>query len=74
MSLAEAISAVEALFTVHREAGYAEPYRDQNGDPIGDRQHVDMDYAPCGQPYIEVTSHGFGEDQDEPDSNTVTEV
>jgi hypothetical protein len=61
VTLAEAISQVEAMFTVHAEIGAEQPYTDQNGDFVKDGP-CDMSLAPCGEPYVTVTSHGVGED------------
>lgn len=65
MTRAEAIAAVEALFTVHHEAGLEIPYRDQTGAVYGTASMRDMDLAPCGEPYVVVTSNGFRGDAED---------
>lgn len=57
MTLAEAISQIESLFTVHDEAGSPISYEDQNGKVVGEGQR-NMTLAPCGEPYATVSSFG----------------
>lgn len=65
MSIASVVLKLESMFTVHHEIGYAKPYRDSNGEIVGDWTHRDMERAPCGDKYITFTSHGI-EGEEEP--------
>jgi hypothetical protein len=60
VTLAEAISQAEERFTVHNEIGMAVDYVDQDGRYRGDGPR-DMMLAPCGEPYVTLTSFGSGE-------------
>ena len=65
MTLAEAILQVESWFNVHHEAGYTEVYTDQDNKVLGEAGR-DMGYAPCGAPYIVLTSGGIREHGEAP--------
>lgn len=60
MTLAEAILQVEGLFQVHHDVGLEVSSYDQNDVEIitGAR---DMTLAPCGEPYVIITSGGIRE-------------
>ena len=60
MTLADAITQTESLFTVHDEVGCPIDYTDQDGKVVGDGPR-DMSLAPCGEPYEIVTSFGVDE-------------
>jgi hypothetical protein len=68
MTLPEAIAKVESLFTVHHDVGSPISYEDQDGKVVGEGQR-NMMQAPCGEPYVTVTS--FGVDADLPDDASV---
>jgi hypothetical protein len=64
MSTAGVIATIEALFTVHDEAGFASHYRDSTGAIVSESVHRNMDMAPCGEPYVLLTSNGPAEEGD----------
>lgn len=64
MMISEAIRKIEALFTVHDEAGSPVDYEDSNGKFVADGPR-NMALAPCGKKYAVVTS--FGVDADLPE-------
>lgn len=66
MTLGEAILQVESWFNVHHDAGYQEVYTDQDGKVVGEGGR-DMTCAPCGIPYLVLTSGGVWEHGDAPD-------
>jgi len=62
MTPAEAVRKIDAMFTVCREpAGYPTFYLDQNDKEMGDGPR-DMEIAPCGEPYVMVSSFGVDAD------------
>jgi|HubBroStandDraft_4_1064222.scaffolds.fasta_scaffold749119_2 hypothetical protein len=60
MTLAEAISQVEAMFIMHDEIGLPQTYTNQDGVFVADGPR-DMMLAPCGEPYEIVSSFGVNE-------------
>jgi hypothetical protein len=59
MTPEEAVSKINATFTVHEERGIATGWTDQNDKVMGMGAR-DMDTAPNGEPYEVVTSYGLG--------------
>lgn len=58
MTLAEAIRAVDDMFTVHEEIGFPVSYTSQDGKHYADAPR-DLTRAPCGQEYVTVSSFGI---------------
>ena len=64
MTLAEAILIIENKFIVHHEVGYPIQSYDQQDKAI-DTGAVNASMAPCGEPYVTITSGGLKEHGDQ---------
>jgi hypothetical protein len=68
-TFAETLLRLERLFQVHGQVGLDTPYTDQRDKVVGSGPR-DPDFAPCGEPYVKITS--FGQDPDLPaDANVM---